>query len=461
VTNTLTGLWVSRMSGCSPGYFDLPGSASKCQLRAAYVQRVKKVHPDAKGGKSTQEFLELQQMYGEALALLGRGQAQGQAPSRRFRHAGHGDRGRAGEAETGARVCAVPVVGWPPEVVYTAVAAALLLASVAGLRQRSPSVQEVSVRASAPADGGRPASFDHGLQSGPWNVPLSRSKNGVGTESYIKKLSGRARHRSLDYDHTPQLRKGIDVLPVHIAAEENSVFYLEQCGANPSCRSLLNAADARGDTPLHHAASHGAQQAAQALLRLGAEATRNRVGKFPEEVAQGPIAHLLAQSRGGTGGTRFASRHPDGLGVMQEPPPEAAVFTGLRHYDCLRQAVNMAAGCQIAPPLPVSREMRQNPSAAPRVVGIINAGIQDTGFQLVDSLADVSAGALLYEAPGKVSHDAGGHWVAVRRQRLASTDVYWRLDPLRGPFHLTAEEFAELSRRYPTWQLTSKTESAS
>ncbi|CAJ1359568.1 unnamed protein product [Effrenium voratum] len=174
-----------------------------------------------------------------------------------------------------------------------------------------------------------------------------------------------ARHRSLDYDHTPQLRKGIDVLPVHIAAEENSVFYLEQCGANPSCRSLLNAADARGDTPLHHAASHGAQQAAQALLRLGAEATRNRVGKFPEEVAQGPIAHLLAQSRGGTGGTRFASRHPDGLGVMQEPPPEAAVFTGLRHYDCLRQAVNMAAGCQIAPPLPVSREMRQNPSAAP------------------------------------------------------------------------------------------------
>ena len=37
VTNTLTGLWVSRMSGCSPGYFDLPGSASKCQLRAAYV----------------------------------------------------------------------------------------------------------------------------------------------------------------------------------------------------------------------------------------------------------------------------------------------------------------------------------------------------------------------------------------------------------------------------------------
>ena len=69
------------------------------------------------------------------------------------------------------------------------------------------------------------------------------------------------------------------------------MFYLEQCGANPSCRSLLNAAqlkfrvslcclrwseaaDARGDTPLHHAASHGAQQAAQALLRLGAEASR-------------------------------------------------------------------------------------------------------------------------------------------------------------------------------------------
>ena len=34
-------------------------------------------------------------------------------------------------------------------------------------------------------------------------------------------------------------------------------------------------------------------------------------------------------------------------------------------------------------------------------------------------VSEVSAGALLYEAPGKVSHDAGGHWVAVRRQRRA------------------------------------------
>ena len=103
-----------------------------------------------------------------------------------------------------------------------------------------------------------------------------------------------------------------------------------------------------------------------------------RLGTLGQEVGRSKRLVRPLQDAGGTGGTRFASRHPDGLGVMQaalmhrvmvgpgafesgvrkEPPPEAAVFTGLRHYDCLRQAVNMAAGCQIAPPLPVSREMR-------------------------------------------------------------------------------------------------------
>merc|ERR1712216_456506 len=170
-------------------------------------------------------------------------------------------------------------------------------------------------------------------------------------------------------------------------------------------------------------------------------------------------------------------QHPDGLGVLAEPPP-GIIYTGLHSTGIELQAVNMAAGCLIAPHLPLSRETYKAEATAQdvaeRIVNIARGSLHYTEWRLEDvdpKQCEVSAGPdiwqnlqcevgelhgiLLYEIPGSVTSDAPGHWVAI--QRLpgipgTSTDCFFRLDPIRGPFQLSTSEFVELLGRHRAWR---------
>jgi len=263
-----------------------------------------------------------------------------------------------------------------------------------------------------------------------------------------------------------------------------NVWWLEMCGATVQCRATLDARDTTGDTALHHSARNGHIPTTQTLLRLGADPSlKNGMDwSSEEEAAVGGhkrIVEILQQAgkpEGQEGAPVVGQRHPDGIGIHTEPP-ESIVFSGLQSAGCLRRTVNMAAGFLIAPPLPVTNSMYDSVDAGMRIVNVARGSIQSTEFDLEDlvepdQLAPTSGtgiwesldkidgasllGLLLYEAPGAVTPDAPGHWVAVRPMPGASPDVFFRLDPVRGPFQISATELAALLGRYSAWRLVRK-----
>jgi len=260
------------------------------------------------------------------------------------------------------------------------------------------------------------------------------------------------------------------MLPAHAAALDGRVWWLERCGANASCRELLGVADAGGDAPLHHSARAGRMDACRVLLRLGVDPRPwNKEGRLPEELAEGAgheqIAELLR--RGGEGGDLL--RHIDGLGVLAQPPDELP-FAGLQETQSLRRALSLSARSHSIPPLPVSREKQQGAWAADQIIGVVQGCLMATDFILkecagsADAVAAVSQprlqGILVHEPPKAVTEDAPGHWVALQWQHQPSCGgaqtVFWRLDPVRGPFRLTVQEAQQLLERYPSWQVLAR-----
>jgi len=350
------------------------------------------------------------------------------------------------------------------------------------------------------------------LASGPWNVHLAQQESkGVWAPSkawefqnkdsfYNNRAQGHLRAnvgqrrgkqvKGQGYDafHDPVVRDGVEMFPVHVAADDGHVWWLEICGASLQCRSMLGVGDARQGTPLHHCARCGQEASCRALLRLGADpSVKNDEQQLPEEVAaaagHGDIAAFLQEARGtddlwDAAGQEATLRHPDGLGVLQEPPA-GVTFTGLNQAGVMRHAVNMAAGCSVAPPLPMSRAMLDAQDAAERLINVARGSLQATEFDLEDlkgdclstvqSTGDADAlweaagrdgadlqGFLFYEPPGVVTQDAPGHWVAVRRVPAPGAG-FFRLDPVRGPFRLSDQELKLMLGRYQAWRVVQAT----
>lgn len=170
-------------------------------------------------------------------------------------------------------------------------------------------------------------------------------------------------------------------------------------------------------------------------------------------------------------------RHPDGLGLLAAPP-ESVPYDGPRPNEILRRAVNFAAGVVVLeqnqlegqglPDLsnPLDHPQAVYHTSAPRRAGnefdievsIRRARDALARFGLALELAESEAtggswvdciGMLLFEAKGSGSEDAPSHWAAVR----SSGSEFWRLDPVRGSFRMSSQEFAELRCRYNTWRV--------
>lgn len=492
-------------------YFRLPPSATAADLRQAYLQRVKQVHPDVAGGSSQEAFTELQQKFDEALDLLSSQTANsaGDAWKDSWNPAFHGfphQYQRAYAARPPKPPQEVPTCGFPQSTVYPLTVSLAVAAATAGgftlanRRTASPSIAEetaisqtVSVSSSA-----HPVVYDElppalALKQGPWNVPdavasakgnwspstahkfidsdsfyanrvKGHLREGIGQRKRIGDKQGKQiKEMGYDVDHEPHIRDGVEMLPVHCAAQDGCVWFLERCGANTICRGMIGIGDMAGDTPLHHAARQGQISTCTALLRLGADPqVKNGDGLTASALADAAghpeIAALL-----GCEGSALMSTHPDGLGVLAKPPDDI-IYTGLDDSQSLRRSLNMAVGYNVASPIPVSKKMH-NDQALDRIINVVRGSLQSTEFDLEEVqinraiLPSVEAvfatggadvrGLLLYEAPGVVTPDAPGHWVAVRR----CADEVFRLDPVRGPFRLTSPELLALVRRYPTWRV--------
>jgi len=330
----------------------------------------------------------------------------------------------------------------------------------------------------------------------------------------------------------PQLREGLSLSAVHVAAEDGYVWWLERCGASSACSRTLDVGDERkNDTPLHRCARRGEFSACATLLRLGAKpGVRNKYQLLPEDLATHGGFHDLASllrivrlngnaltttnaDEDIANAAKAVATHPDGLGILGYPFG-GVDYSGPFPTQSLRHAVNLAAGQAVLSHLQLPRthpsllpppdQPRPGSDAAMEAaLELVRIALGGTGYALeresvsngepqqvamdVDLIRDVFTvvpeertdantmtvrGLIVYETPGEVSLDATGHWFAVRTSdsegssssstaptgRSDSSDaqtavVGFRLDPVRGPYKLTAPDLAELLRRYRSWRL--------
>jgi hypothetical protein len=177
------------------------------------------------------------------------------------------------------------------------------------------------------------------LKSGPWNVreakadksnrdavawAPSKSDDFLDTDSFsaggakghilagsgqVEKQGGQIKDLDNEAMRKPLVRKGVRMMPVHAAAADGDVWWLERCGAMKTCREMLKMGDARADTPLHHCARSGQASACKALLRLSmSPSAMNADDQLPEDIAaegkHDVVADLLIRAREAGDGRR-------------------------------------------------------------------------------------------------------------------------------------------------------------
>mmetsp|Transcript_118145 Transcript_118145/g.229684 ORF Transcript_118145/g.229684 Transcript_118145/m.229684 type:complete len:540 (+) Transcript_118145:51-1670(+) len=522
--------------------FQLPPVATTAELKRAYLRDAKRLHPDcnprADRDSAAQAFVRLKADFEEALGLLERSgnaadrQAEfssgwpQQSRSTRWSSAAWAADSTARHMEAEARASrytnGVPTVGLSPKVVYPA-AAALSVSVFFALFLQSDNTNDAE-----PTGASR-----RGFRL---RHVLEQDDNSHGAPNH-EDVSSDA-HMLADLDRS-LVDEQVDSA-AHIAAGIGRVWWIERCGASPSCRVQLELGNENGDTPLHFCARGGKKLACQTLLRLGVDPVkRNRWGLTPEHLAHysghGETASLIRGVRQGTfDECRAAGRHPDGLGLSTRQKWDVA---GMRSSESLRHATNLAAGCSVVgrsslsaaastagalspsePALPpaapsdcIATAQPSRLSDAVRTAGPHNAKeveaalarlrsvLHAKGYTLIGPVPvnlqqskgspaereeqvkrlwtrnkdDMEVcGLLMYEAPGSVTADAPGHWVAVRHEvqtldvkahfghveksksgALVSKADFVRLDPVRGPFRMTSVEMANLLSRYCVWQL--------
>jgi len=307
---------------------------------------------------------------------------------------------------------------------------------------------------------------------------------------------------------------------------------------------MLGEPDARGDTPLHRSARYGQALSCRTLLRLGVDpGCQNKWLLWPEDLAaleghkdiaavirgvrlRSNVPSTASEELKANSAWRAVIRHPDGLGALAARSPSVP-FNGIVPSDSLRHAVNHAAGLIVLPrSLPRKTNDQHLPSASAQdsdtetvaelALDHVRTALLGTGFELEAEVMSseklcsggigwgprddgaMVCGLLAFEAPGHVSSDAQGHWIALRaiasrrmmppvqlgnaepagvlppsggdfftslsEEEIARSSPrpcqpgeeearFLRLDSVRGPFWLTTEELDALAKRYKAWRI--------
>lgn len=223
---------------------------------------------------------------------------------------------------------------------------------------------------------------------------------------------------------------------------------------------MLGEPDARGDTPLHRSARYGQALSCRTLLRLGVDpGCQNKWLLWPEDLAaleghkdiaavirgvrlRSNVPSTASEELKANSAWRAVIRHPDGLGALAARSPSVP-FNGIVPSDSLRHAVNHAAGLIVLPrSLPRKTNDQHLPSASAQdsdtetvaelALDHVRTALLGTGFELEAEVMSseklcsggigwgprddgaMVCGLLAFEAPGHVSSDAQGHWIALR-----------------------------------------------
>eukprot|EP00927_Polykrikos_kofoidii_P065542 TRINITY_DN61282_c0_g1_i1.p1 TRINITY_DN61282_c0_g1~~TRINITY_DN61282_c0_g1_i1.p1 ORF type:complete len:638 (-),score=91.91 TRINITY_DN61282_c0_g1_i1:59-1972(-) len=388
-------------------YFRLPSEATSADLRKAYLEQAKRLHPDRRSGADRQraagEFAELKEHFEEANALLGRAEEAGMGSGRwefastyttrtdppwqrnstgggqsQFRRWSWEDPRTSQRKSqhwtwaedvppqsetgpfTGRSPSAVPVEGFPAAKVYAFVGIffGAVVASVVDNWWKSRKLATAVDANTEVRDVQRLRQAVENPRVSWWWSRFQRETPAPVTTATPASSS--------DDDEVVLDR-------VNAAAKKDEVWWIERCGASPKCCEALNFADVRGDTPLHYCAKAGATRASCALLRAGCDPDSvNRWHLWPEDLAahggHAELAQVLRWARLHTANgasqmeprevaietedhrlssservRRLIGRHPDGLG-MRSVPPADLYFDGLHPSESLRHAINHAAG---------------------------------------------------------------------------------------------------------------------
>lgn len=536
--------------------FKLPRDASVSDLKKAYFREAKKLHPDSNPqldpNRATREFTRLRADYEEAVRLLeggsgafggsyggsgssgsGFGQSEwswqtsdGYAGfSRQGRATGWSTEDWRAWSETappkkqrpfvyGAKSTGVPVVGFPTKVVYPLTGLLLTTFLVSRLwRRHKEEMERPRLQGLTPSEVSRGNQFEDqssGRVEWPGRVAFREAlerepqiqTRSLEAQSSISSLNPPrpTRRRPVPSPHEVSPH---DDFAVHDAAAHGRVWWLELCGATPSCRPGLYSSDFRDDTPLHQCAKHGQVLACRTLLRLGADPSRrNRFGLAAEHLAahggHEDLATLLTGVRRGgvdptsAAATRLAKRHPDGFGHTVSLQDEGLPMGSLPS-ESLRHAVNAALGESLLGPKDLAaaatalakrtHTMGAGEEVSQVAIGLVNEVLAPSGRRIevfthkggpeAISFAACDYGLLGFEQPGKVTPDAPGHWFALRPLARASLagfgsleakrsvqeatvkedELFQRLDPVRGIFILTSQETQDLLLRYTFWRI--------
>jgi len=490
----------SRLTALLRSFQLVPGATS-AELRQAYLREAKRLHPDSgvarEGANASQDFAELRNRYEEAQALLaGAPTIPPQPEPRPWAHGG------AGGAYHGPDE--VPTFGLPARAVHTAFA--FLAVGVAGAwalrRDKGPVSDKESI---VQPSRGIPAS--QSMRAPPEAAVSDAREEFRDASEYFRSLS---QHRKTKSDKPlrqskkgmvkSQLRDGVALSAMQAAAADGSIWFLERCGASRVCRTALDHGDRRGDRPLHYCARHGQALACRTLLRMGAEPrVQNKWGLTPTDLAahngHSEVSSLLRAATRSADDPAFRTwhadrlRHPDGLGLLCRLP-ERTYYNGPYPSEVLRNAANYAVGKVAIGALNLAVESQDDIDAVSVsklefAVGRVRSSLQGSGFEVEPTQMPPDAlrcggncwlprydcaevvGLLFFEPPGQVTADAPGHFFAVRRSPAltqggdtAATSganaSFFRLDPVRGPYRLSAIEFEELIGRYGAWRVLRK-----
>lgn len=262
-------------------------AAHQQELRTAYLRKASKSHPDAGGREDGKDFIQLQQDYDEAQALLKRSfqstvavrhhPCNYSAPWGPPRGGPVAWQSRAGGGPEDLLYNSGGSPGAPPARLVCFVGASLFLGFAWSMRPR-----EVSEPSQRPT-----VATEVRLQT-PTNPAAEIAAEIVRPQSdyYNKRVKKSEPSNMFVKRPHSKVRGSVYISPLHAAAEDGKAEWLHWVGER-SRVCVVSSLDRKQQTPLHYAARSGQEEACAVLLKFQANPReRCKEGKTPLDLAR-------------------------------------------------------------------------------------------------------------------------------------------------------------------------------